>query len=67
MLFRSVVSPSETARDLDRKVDACLAGGSHAVWLFYRDTKKVRIHLADGTILTRTGADLNSAPDLFPG
>jgi Uma2 family endonuclease len=48
-----VVSPSETARDLNRKVDLLLANGSLAVWVIYPEEQEVRVFLADGTGFVR--------------
>jgi Uma2 family endonuclease len=48
-----VVSPPETARDLNRKVDLLLANGSLAVWVIYPEEEEVRVFLADGTGFVR--------------
>lgn len=62
-----VVSPSETARDLTRKIDLLLAGGSLAVWVIYPEKREVRVFLPDGTSYTRRGADALTLPELLPG
>ncbi len=41
-----VVSPSDTANDIQRKVNAYLANGAHSVWIFF-DEGSVMIHTAD--------------------
>jgi Uma2 family endonuclease len=61
-----VVSPSETARDLNRKIDALLAGGSLAVWVIYPEEKEVRVFLPDGTSLTRRSNETLTIPELLP-
>jgi Uma2 family endonuclease len=61
-----IVSPSESARDLERKVDALLAVGSHAVWVIYPETQKVRVFLRDGTSYSRGVHEKLTAPDLLP-
>jgi Uma2 family endonuclease len=62
-----VVSPSETARDLQRKVSLLLAGGSRMVWVVYPETKTVTVHLPDGTSSTRNIGDSLTAPQLLEG
>ncbi len=39
-----VVSPTDTARHLKRKVDAYLEGGSRSVWIVYPDARSVMVH-----------------------
>jgi Uma2 family endonuclease len=62
-----VVSPSETARDLNRKVDALLAGGSLAVWVIYPEEQEVRVFVPGGTSYTRRGDEMLGIPELLPG
>jgi Uma2 family endonuclease len=62
-----VVSPSETARDLQRKIGLLLAGGSQVVWVVYPETQTVTVHLPDGTSSTRTIGDSLSLPQLLEG
>ena len=62
-----VVSPSETARDLARKIDLLLAGGSLAVWVIYPEKREVRVFTPDGTSYTRRGDETLSLPELLPG
>ncbi len=59
-----VVSPSETARDLNRKIEALLAGGSLAVWVIYPEEKEVRVFVPGGTSYIK---DVLSLPELLPG
>jgi Uma2 family endonuclease len=61
-----VVSPSETARDLNRKVDLLLAGGSLAVWVVYPEEKEVRVFLPGGTSYTRRAGEILTIPELLP-
>jgi Uma2 family endonuclease len=42
-----VVSPSDTAKHLKRKVDAYLEAGSKSVWIVYPEARSVMIHTAD--------------------
>lgn len=62
-----IVSPSETARTLNRKVDTLLASGSLAVWVVYADERKVRVFLPDGTSHRLGPDDLLTLPELLPG
>ncbi len=62
-----IVSPSESAADLDRKVELMLAAGSLAVWVIYPQKRRVHVCLPDGTTLRRGIADTLSLPELLPG
>jgi Uma2 family endonuclease len=62
-----VVSPSESARTLNRKVKALLAAGGHAVWVVYPDDLQVRVYLPGGTSYSRGVGETLSVPDLLPG
>lgn len=61
-----VVSPSETARDLNRKIDALLTGGSLAVWVVYPEEQEVRVFVQGGTSYTRRVGESLTAPELMP-
>ena len=60
-----VVSPSESARDLERKVELLLRYGSAAVWVLYPDSRRVWVYLANGTSFSRGIGDSLSVP-CFP-
>jgi Uma2 family endonuclease len=45
VLAVEVVSPSNTAADMERKVAQYLAAGSQEVWLVYPDTRRVHVYL----------------------
>jgi Uma2 family endonuclease len=62
-----VVSPSESAADLDRKVELMLGAGSLAVWVVYPRRRKVHICLPGSTTLRRGAGDTLSMPELLPG
>jgi len=62
-----VVSPSESAADLDRKVELMLDAGSLAVWVIYPRQRKVHICLPGSTTLRRGITDTLSLPELLPG
>jgi Uma2 family endonuclease len=61
-----VVSPSETARDLNRKIDALLRGGSFAVWVVYPEEQEVRVFIPGGTSYTKRVDEFLAAPELMP-
>lgn len=42
-----VVSPSDSAAHLKRKVDAYLAGGAQSVWVVFPDARSVMVHAID--------------------
>lgn len=60
-----IVSPSESARDLEHKVRLLLAAGSQAVWVIYPESQSVHVHQPDGTSFTRGLKDSLSAPQLL--
>src|SRR5258706_7842265 len=62
-----VASPSESAPDMERKVDALLAAGSFAVWVIYPESRKVRVFLRDGISISRGMNDKLTLPELLPG
>jgi Uma2 family endonuclease len=62
-----VVSPPESAADLNRKVELYLRAGSVAVWVIYPKQRHVRVFLADGRSLLREANDMLSLPELLPG
>ncbi len=66
-----VVSPSNSAAQVERKVDEYLAAGSQRVWVVYPATRiatrHVIIHHPDGTTITYTGNDVITDEDLLPG
>lgn len=59
-----VVSPSESARDLNKKVSLLLKAGSLAVWVIYPEERTVQVYRPDGTSTT---AETLSAPELLAG
>ena len=62
-----VVSPSESAADLDRKVQLMLRGGASAVVVAYPRQREVEVHLPDSTSRRLTSSDTLSLPGLLPG
>jgi Uma2 family endonuclease len=62
-----IVSPSESARDLKRKVEALLAAGGQQIWVVYPESRRVNVFLRDGTSRIFRASDSLSLPDLLPG
>ncbi|MCW5980137.1 MAG: Uma2 family endonuclease [Bryobacteraceae bacterium] len=62
-----VVSPSDSAEDLDKKVKQYLAAGGHTVWIVYPLTRTVQVYQADGGVRQLTGDQILEAPELLPG
>ncbi len=62
-----VVSPSDTAPEVERKVAEYLAAGSQRVWLVYPASRSVAVHRADGSVATYGGDDVITDEELLPG
>lgn len=62
-----VVSPGESAQDVEDKVQTFLAGGSHAVIVVYPKRRLVKLHIADGSARSLHENDTLSIPGLLPG
>jgi Uma2 family endonuclease len=61
-----VVSPSNTPREIDRRISDYFAGGCRRVWVAYFDEREVHIHGLAG-ITRRGGNDLLEDAELLPG
>ena len=62
-----VVSPTDTAQDLRRKVAQYLDSGAKAVWVFYPKSREVQVFRADGTSFVRRDHEPLEEPELLPG
>ena len=66
-----VVSPSNTASEIKRKIVEYLAAGAQRVWVVYpatrRAARRVVIHRADGRVITYSGDDVITDEELLPG
>ena len=66
-----IVSPSNTASEIERKIGEYLAAGSQRVWVVYPTTstafRNVVIHHPDGATITYTGDDVITDEELLPG
>ncbi|MEI7642748.1 MAG: Uma2 family endonuclease [Chloroflexales bacterium] len=62
-----VVSPSETADDVQSKVSEYLASGTSAVWVVYPRLHRLVAHTPDGLARTYGPGSTLEMPDLLPG
>lgn len=62
-----IVSPSDTASGLLRKVQQYLAAGAHAVWVVYPDNGQVHVFESGGQTRVLGRQDVLTEPDLLPG
>jgi Uma2 family endonuclease len=62
-----VFSPSDSVRQLMRKVKQYFAAGCHTVWIVYPDRQEVQILEATGTDRSLHVGDSIEAPELLPG
>lgn len=62
-----VVSPSETARHITRKVVQYLRHGGHTVWVVYPEAEEVHVFEASGGHRVLQAEQLLEAPELLPG
>jgi Uma2 family endonuclease len=62
-----VASPSESAADLNRKVELLLNAGSLAVWVLYPEQRGVRVFLPTGASFWKGIGDTLSLPELLAG
>ncbi len=61
-----VVSPTNTPREIDRRISDYFAAGCKRVWLFYPEHREVYIHGLAG-VSRRRGDDLLEEAELLPG
>ena len=62
-----VVSPSDTASELEVRVREYLEAGAAQVWVFYPKTRSVLVRGADGTARWYREQDTLEGGDLLPG
>lgn len=62
-----IFSPTDSLRQLGRKVKQYLAAGCHTVWVVHPSRKEVDVYESTGSDRTLTAEDMLEAPDLLPG
>lgn len=62
-----VVSPGDTADDVEAKVFEYLAAGTAAVWVVYPRSRRVTVHTPDGLARTYGPEATLAMPELLPG
>ena len=62
-----VISPSETPRHIERKIQQYLDAGTTAVWLFYPYENRAVIRLRSGETRVVSGNETIEEPGLLPG
>jgi Uma2 family endonuclease len=62
-----VVSPNETAEEIQDKVFDYLAAGTLQVWVIYPRRQQAVVHTPDGLARTLKAGDDLQAPELLPG
>ena len=61
-----VVSPSNTPRELDRRISDYFAAGCKRVWVLYPEDREVYVHGLAGMV-RRQGDETLEDPELLPG
>lgn len=62
-----IISPSESARHIERKIALLLAKGSAAVWVIYPDSQSIHVHTPDRKSVALGAGDQLTLSDLLPG
>jgi len=62
-----IVSPGDTASEVQDKVQEYLTSGSHLVWVVYPQQQIVSVHYPDGTAKTLQAADRLEGEAVIPG
>lgn len=62
-----IFSPSDSVRQLMRKVKQYFAAGCHTVWIVYPERREVHVLEASGADKLLRPGDSIEAPDLLPG
>jgi Uma2 family endonuclease len=62
-----IISPSESARDIDRKVHQYLGAGTQAVWVVYPDTQSIHVFEPGGVARIVEGGTMLESQGALPG
>jgi len=66
-LVVEVISPSETAVDVEEKLTDYLAGGARLVWLLFPKTRLVQVYRPDRTMTSLAAGALLDGGEVLPG
>ena len=66
-LVWEVLSPNDTAKGIDLKVDQWLAAGVNSVWVLQPENKTIKVIRNDGTMALLREKDTLTEPALLPG
>jgi len=66
-LVWEVLSPNDTAKGIDLKVDQWLNAGVNSVWVLQPENKTVKVIRADGSMVLLREKDTLTEPILLPG
>lgn len=62
-----VVSPTDTARELEEKIEEYLDSGVRQVWVLYPELRTMRVHRPNGIMLLLRNGDEISGEDVVEG
>ncbi len=62
-----IVSPSDSAAELEMKVSDYLRNGTRSVWVVYPDSQRVQVYRPDGTARCYSDDSTLEEPELLPG
>jgi Uma2 family endonuclease len=62
-----VISPNDTATELDEKVEDFLAAGVPLIWVLNPETRTIQIHRGNGTDARLRPGDTLDGEDILPG
>jgi Uma2 family endonuclease len=66
-LVVEVISPGDTVRELEEKIDEYLQAGVRLVWVLNPDLETVKVLRPDGTIVVQRGNDDLTGEGVLPG
>ncbi len=62
-----VVSPHDTAGEVEKKIEEWLSGGVERVWVVYPESEHIAVHYPDLHSVTLTETGTLDGEDVFPG
>ena len=62
-----ILSPSDEARQLNRKIRQYLEAGTHTVWVLDADSQSVSVYERTGSFRMLGAREIIDAPELLPG